>query len=116
MAVTYLYENRADRADGEVEVVSRGAAVYETIEEALFQAGVDESHSAQPYPLRIIAGAHHGYVFDAHDVEAKALAGRAEIRKAAAIARRYLEDISDPDTPRTKAEPFLEELRTCSES
>lgn len=88
MAVTYRFAYMADRSDGERVVVQASAAVYETLEEALLQAGTDFHVGGNPDPVDVIDGAHHGYDEPACDVDAVVLAGKAVIRKAATVVRR----------------------------
>lgn len=58
---TYRFEMRAARSDGSHVVLSRGAAVYATPEEALLQAATDEALGGNVHPLDVVDGEHHGY-------------------------------------------------------
>jgi hypothetical protein len=100
VSVTYRFEMVSERSDGKRTVAQRSAAVYETLEEALLQAGTDELISANVRPVDIIDGAHHGYEItawgepvadvdpataDSNPKDATKLAGRKDIGRAAAI-------------------------------
>jgi hypothetical protein len=102
VSVTYRFEMVSERSDGKRTVAQRSAAVYETLEEALLQAGTDELISANVRPVDIIDGAHHGYEItawgepvadvdpataDSNPKDATKLAGRKDIGRAAAIVR-----------------------------
>jgi hypothetical protein len=66
MAFTYRFDMRAERSDGQWVTVLQSAAVYNTLEEALMQAGADHMIGANMHPVDVIAGAHHGYEVTAY--------------------------------------------------
>jgi hypothetical protein len=66
MPATYRFCLRAERSDGEWVPVLNSAAVYNTPEEALMQAGADHMIGANVFPLDVVDGAHHGYDVTAH--------------------------------------------------
>lgn len=114
MPVTLIYEPHESPLG-----TSREAAVYETLEEALFQAAWDEMAGANRFPERIIDGAHHGssgwqqeslrrgrpryvgdgHAFNAHDAEGEQLAGEDLILAAVGVVREHFvvhpEDAAD---------------------
>lgn len=101
---TYRFEVRAERSDGTWSVVQQSAAVYDSPEEALTQAGVDLALGANYNPVDVVAGEFHGYEvtaagepadgYDRGHVEAarkapkpKVLADLSVIEKAAVVMR-----------------------------
>jgi hypothetical protein len=121
MAVTYRFEIRAQRTDGGYNLMARGGAVYNTLEEALHQAGIDANLGGNIWtPVDVIEGAHHGYEYTAFGEEAnpfarddkraafeepKVLVDNSVIEKAASILTKHFvltdEDVADPTLPHT---------------
>lgn len=95
MSVTYRFQLVADRSDGTQVVIQDSAAVYATAEEALMQAGADAALGANPVPVDIIDGAHHGYDQPASEVEGDVIADGKVIAKAEAVMRELWIDDSN---------------------
>jgi hypothetical protein len=104
---TYRFEVRAERSDGEFNVVSRAAGVYDSPEEALLQAGTDWLLAANVHPVDVVDAELHGYDVTPFGEpvdagygagssaqvtgwkEPKRLAGQEQIARAAEVVRRY---------------------------
>lgn len=128
MAVTLIYEPQEGPHGAR-----REAAVYETVEEALFQAAWDEMVGPNRFPEKIVKGAHHGsdgwkprsrrrgrpvWVDDgetqnAHEVHklADVIGGDELIAKAVAVVRRHYvvhaDDAADPKIPAAFGSPMV---------